>query len=643
MIGVLTLDATINDNAPAAYRGLDRFVARKKVVADLEAQGLLVEVKKHKLMVPRCARTGQIVEPMLTDQWFVAMTKAGRPDGKSIAQKAIDAVESGAVKFVPEQWVNTYNQWMNNIQDWCISRQLWWGHQIPAWYGTRRRGLRRAQRGRSARPGRGRRLHRSADARRGRARHLVLVGAGALLHAGLAGEDHGAGPVPASQRAGHRLRHHLLLGRPDDHDDHALHRPGAVPPRLHPRPGARRAGPEDEQVRRQRARPGGPDRRHRPAARCWTSAAPGLRKPETAPRVRKDTEKEFPDGIPAYGADALRFTFAALASLGRNINFDTKRCEGYRNFCNKLWNATRFVLMNCEGQDEHERGIEPVHAATAGPTATCTSRRPTAGSSASCSASRPRWRRLRRLPARQRRQRDLRLRLGRVLRLVPRDRQGADRQPATPAQQRATRRTLIRVLETVLRLLHPMAPFITAELWEQVAPVAGRKAADRADGIVTAPYPQAELERVDAEADAWMAKLKAVVGACRQLRSEMNLSPAERVPLLVSGDADLHRLGRAAAEGAGQAVRGAAARRRAPSTRPRAARRWRCRARPGWRCRWRSTSPPNSARLAKEIARLEGEIVKAEAKLDNAELRGARAGRGGGAGEAAPGGLQADA
>ena len=159
IIGVLALDATINDNAPEQYRGLDRFVARKKIVADLDAQGFLVETRKHKLMVPRCERTGQVIEPMLTNQWYVAMTKPGA-DGTSIAGKAIEAVDTGEVKFYPEQWVNTYNHWMNDIQDWCISRQLWWGHQIPAWYGGRRPHLRRAQRRGGAREGRGRRLHR---------------------------------------------------------------------------------------------------------------------------------------------------------------------------------------------------------------------------------------------------------------------------------------------------------------------------------------------------------------------------------------------------------------------------------------------------------------------------------------------------
>ena len=187
IICVLTLDATINDNAPEKYRGLDRFVARKAVVADLEALGLLVEVKKHKLMVPRCARTGQVIEPMLTDQWFVAMNKVSDqdPTGKSIAQKAIDAVDSGAVKFVPENWVNTYNQWMDNIQDWCISRQLWWGHQIPAWYDED--GKVYVPRDEAARAGPGARQ--DAAPRRRRARHLVFVGAGAVLVAGLARED----------------------------------------------------------------------------------------------------------------------------------------------------------------------------------------------------------------------------------------------------------------------------------------------------------------------------------------------------------------------------------------------------------------------------------------------------------------------
>ena len=265
LITIFTLDAKINENGPVAYQGLDRYDARKAVLRDLEAQHFLEKAVPHKHAVPVCERTGEVVEPMLTDQWFVAMTKAGA-DGTSLAGKAIDAVETGAVKFFPEQWINTYNQWMKNIQDWTISRQLWWGHQIPAWYGddgelfvARSEDDARAQ-------GRGRRLQRRADARSRRPRHLVLVGAGAVLVARLAEEDRGAGAVPALVGARHRLRHHLLLGRPDDHDDAALHRSGAVPRRLHPRPGARRAGQADEQVGRQRARSGRPDRRHRPRA-----------------------------------------------------------------------------------------------------------------------------------------------------------------------------------------------------------------------------------------------------------------------------------------------------------------------------------------------------------------------------------------
>jgi valyl-tRNA synthetase len=242
MLSILTLDAKIVDDAPEAYRGLDRFAARKKIVADLEAQGLLEQVKPHKLMVPRGDRTGVVIEPMLTDQWFVAMSKPA-PEGtfnpgKSITEVALEKVASGEIKFVPENWSTTYNQWLGNIQDWCISRQLWWGHRIPAWYdedGHRRRARPKRKPGQGAAHWASRRT----APRRRRARHLVLVGPGALLDHGLAGTDEGHGDVPAVVGAGHRLRHHLLLGRAHGHDDRALHRQGAVRDRLRARPGAR--------------------------------------------------------------------------------------------------------------------------------------------------------------------------------------------------------------------------------------------------------------------------------------------------------------------------------------------------------------------------------------------------------------------
>ena len=514
---------------PEKYAGLDRFAARKQMVADLQEQGFLVEIKPHTLMTPKGDRTGSVIEPMLTSQWFVAMSatpNGGEPDsefkGLSLAEKAKKAVDSGAVRFIPENWVNTYNQWMNNIQDWCISRQLWWGHQIPAWYDeagnvyvARNQAEAEKQAGKTG-------LTREEDV-------LDTWFSSALVPFSTLGWPSETDELKAFLPSNVLVTgYEIIFFWVARMIMMTTHFTGKVPFKdvyihgiVRDHEGKKMSKSEGNVIDPVDLIDG------IDLDKLLVKRTTGLRKPETAPKVEEATKKLFPEGIPSMGADALRFTMASYASLGRSVNFDFKRAEGYRNFCNKIWNATNFVLMNTENQD-------------CGYGATATEPR---------GYSFP----------------DMWI-IGRLNQTIEQVTQAYETyrfdlavetlysfvwndycdwylelakvqlQTGCASRQRATRHTLLRVLEAALRLLHPIIPFITEELWQTVAPMCDAKTAD---SIMLARFPEADREQIVQTTFEQMTVLQDLIGAVRNLRGEMGIQPNVKAPLFVESADDL--------------------------------------------------------------------------------------------------------
>ncbi len=509
MINILTVDASINENAPEAYQGLDRYDARKKVVADLEALDLLDKIEDHKLMVPRGDRSGKVVEPYLTDQWFVKIEPLAKP--------AIEAVETGKIKFVPDNWKNTYYDWMRNIQDWCISRQIWWGHRIPAWYDDEGN-IYVARNEQEVRE----KNNLAADVNLRQDNDVLDTWfSSALWPFSTLGWPENTetlktfyptsvlvtgfdiiffwvarmimmgikfvGEVPFKEVYIHGLVR-------DSHGHKMSKSKGNVLDPIDLIDGI-----ELDALLEKRTR--------------------GMMQPQLAEKIAKQTRKEFPDGIPAFGTDALRFTYAALASTGRDVSFDLKRVEGYRNFCNKLWNAARYVLMNTEGEDIGI-GSDDIELSTADKW--IKSRLQATIETAHKSLANYRF--------------DLMataiyefawhdycdwyLELSKPVLM---------NEKSSDAAKRGTRQTLITVLEALLRLAHPVIPYITEEIWQRVAPLCEIKA----KAIMLQPYPVADDTLIDNKAVDDMEWVQSFVLGIRKIRSGYDIKPGKPLPVLL--------------------------------------------------------------------------------------------------------------